>query len=271
VARLDELGIDMAAVLPIEMPEELDYLVPTEQVIDWCARFPDRLVPFCAVDPRHRYPGVFQPLPILRAYRQAGCRGFGENLTGLPVDDPMQRRVYDACAELGLPIVMHFDQHINRDAPGLPAFERLLDEYPTLTFVAHGPHFWREISADVRPSDPLYPGGPVVPGGRLEQLLARHPNCWADLSAHSAYNALSRDRGYAAWLLERFADQLLFGTDLLAPDQDVPILRLFAELPLPQGAREAIAWRNAVRLLDLPAEPAPRSAARPRPAGGSGV
>ena len=50
--RLDELGISMAVVLPIENPEELDYYVTTESVLRVCRRYRDRLIPFCNVDPR---------------------------------------------------------------------------------------------------------------------------------------------------------------------------------------------------------------------------
>ncbi len=254
IARMDDLGIDVAVVLAVEMPEELDYFVPTGQVLSWCAQYPDHLIPFCAVDPRHRYPGHFDPYPILREYRACGCRGFGENLTGLPVDDPMQRRVYEACARLHLPIVMHFDSYINRDGPGLPAFERLLSDYPELVFIAHGPHFWREISADVDVLAPNYPTGLVVPGGRVEELLTLYPNCMADLSAHSAYNALARDREHAVGFLERQREKLLFGTDLLAKTQEIAIAPLFRELPLTSGARDAIGWSNASRLLGLEAQ-----------------
>jgi predicted TIM-barrel fold metal-dependent hydrolase len=251
VRRMDALGVDRAVVLAVESPEELDYYVPTPQVLEWCRRYPDRLIPFCACDPRHRYPGRFDPYPVLAEYAAAGCRGFGEHLCGLPIDDPMQRRVYDACARLGLPVLLHIDHHINRDAPGLPGLERLLRDYPTVTFIGHGPHFWREISADVAPDGPAYPRGLVVPGGRVDQLLAQYPNLMADLSAWSGYNALARDPEHAVAFLERHAAKILFGTDLLAEGQELPIVGFFRGLPLSPDTREAIAWRNAATLLRL--------------------
>ena len=54
---MDELGIDKAVVLPIENPEEVDYYVTTDEVLRKCKRHLDRLIPFCNVDPRRRYPG----------------------------------------------------------------------------------------------------------------------------------------------------------------------------------------------------------------------
>ncbi len=249
--RMDEGGIDRAVVLAVESPEELDYYVPTAQVLRWCACCPDRLIPFCACDPRHRYPGRFDPFPVLAEHVAAGCRGFGENLCGLPIDDPMQRRVYDACARLGLPVLLHIDHHINRDGPGLPGLERLLRDHPGVTFIGHGPHFWREISGDVDPAGPAYPAGSVAPGGRVAALLEAYPNLMADLSAGSGHNALARDPAHAVAFLEAHADRILFATDVLAEDQDLPIIELFRTLPLSEASREAIAWRNATRVLRL--------------------
>ncbi len=250
LSRMDANGIDRAVVLAVESPEELDFYVPTPLVLQWCAQHPERLIPFCACDPRHRYPGRFDPYPVLAEYAAAGCRGFGENLCGLPIDDPMQRRVYEACARLGLPVLLHIDHHINRDAPGLPGLERLLHDYPTVTFIGHGPHFWREISGDVDAAV-AYPKGPVTPGGRVGELLAEYPNLMADLSAGSGFGALARDPQHAVAFLEGHADRILFATDVLAMSQELPIVDFFRDLPLTAGTREAVAWRNASRLLRL--------------------
>lgn len=254
LARMDSLGIGQAVVLAVESPEELDYYVPTAQVLAWCARHPQRLIPFGACDPRHRYPGRFDPYPVLAEHVALGCRGFGENLCGLPIDDPMQRRVYEACARLRLPVVLHIDRWINRDAPGLPGLERLLRDYPEVTFVGHAQCFWREISAEVDP-EALYPTGPVVPGGRVEELLSRYPNLMADLSAHSGYNALARDPRHAAAFLERQRSKILFATDLLTAGQRIEIAAFLEELPLSTATRDAIHFRNAARLLRLPDGP----------------
>jgi predicted TIM-barrel fold metal-dependent hydrolase len=251
LCRMDDHGVDVAVVLTVESPEELDYYVPTAQVLSWCAGSGGRLVPLCGCDPRHRYPGSFDPYPILAEHAAAGCRGLGENLCGLPIDDPLQRRVYEACARLRLPVLLHIDHHINRDAPGLPGLERLLRDYPEVTFIGHGQHFWREISADAGPDTPAYPSGPVAAGGRVEELLQRYRNLRADLSAGSGYNALRRDVPHALGFLERCHRSLLFGTDVLAAAQDLPIVSFFRGLHLSVAAREDIAWRNAASLFRI--------------------
>lgn len=123
---MDRHGIEKAVVMAVEVPEELDYFVTTRELLRITRRHRDRLLPLCAADPRHRYPGSFDPYPILKAYIEDGCVGYGENLCGLPVDDPIQQRVYEACDRLKIPIVMHIDWWINRDKLGLPGFEQMV-------------------------------------------------------------------------------------------------------------------------------------------------
>ena len=146
---MDRHGIEKGIVMAVEVPEELDFYLTTKELLKLTRPHRDRLLPLCAVDPRHRYPGRFNPYPILEHYMDQGCVGYGENLCGLPVDDPMQQRVYEACDRLGLAIVMHIDHWINRDEPGLPGFERMLKTYRNVKWVGHAQYFWREISAEI--------------------------------------------------------------------------------------------------------------------------
>lgn len=145
------------------------------------------------------------------------------------------------------------------DDPGLPRLERVLRELPQTTFIGHGPAFWAEISAHVPPDERGgYPKGPVVLGGAVPRLMAAYPNLWADLSAGSGHNALTRDAAFGIEFLDRFQDKLLFGTDVLRHDQTeagVPIVGLMrcllAEGHLTPAAHRKIARDNAVRLLRL--------------------
>jgi len=54
---MDRNGIEEAVVMAVEVPEELDFFVPTKELLRMTKRHRDRLHPLCAVDPRHRYPG----------------------------------------------------------------------------------------------------------------------------------------------------------------------------------------------------------------------
>ena len=250
VRQMDKWGVDKAIVLPIENPEECDYYTTTFEVLRGCKRYPDRLVPFCNIDPRRRYPGHFDPKPILERYIDLGAKGFGENLAGIPVDDPMNQVMYGACGELGLCIVMHFDSWINRDDPGLPNFEKMLKQFPDTVFIAHGPQWWLEITK-YEGSLSGYPKGKVVRGGRVEKLLKKCPNLYGDLSAGSGYNAITRDPSYGPGFLERNADKLLFGTDFLTPGQNCPIVEYLKTVDIAKDAKQKILSRNAKTLLKL--------------------
>jgi predicted TIM-barrel fold metal-dependent hydrolase len=88
--------------------------------------------------------------------------------------------------------------------------------------------------------------------------MEAYPNLWADLSAGSGHNAITRDPAFGIEFLDRFQDKLLFGTDVLRHDQteaDVPIVglmrRLLAEGHLTPAAHAKLARGNAERLLGL--------------------
>ena len=252
IAKMDELDIEKAVLLPIENPEELDFYVTTPMVLAVAKQHPDRFIPFCNIDPRRRYPGQFDPRPILEEYIALGCKGFGENLAGIPIDDRMNQVLFAACGELGLPMVLHFDQHINRDWLGFPGLEQMLQSYPDTIFIAHGPHFWAEISADATWANMSgYPTGPVVPGGASDRLLGAYPNLYADLSAGSANNALTRDAAFGRDFLERHQDKLLFATDYLQPGQVVHNADTLRQSGISETAMRKIGRENAIRLLKL--------------------
>lgn len=247
---MDRHGIEKAVVMAVEVPEELDFFVTTKELLKMTKSHRDRLLPLCAVDPRHRYPGRFDPHPIIAHHMDQGCVGYGENLCGLPVDDPMQQRVYEACDRLKLAIVMHLDAWINRDRPGLPGFEQMLATYKNVRFIGHSPHFWKEISADP-PEDVSYPKGPVTPGGRLDALFEKYPNLYADLSAGSGYGAITRDPEFGLAFLKRRKDRLMFATDYLRVGQQTPIIDHLRNAGLSKDAFERITRRNAEKVFRL--------------------
>ena len=94
--------------------------------------------------------------------------------------------------------------------------------------------------------------------------MRRYPNLWADISAGSGHNALTRDRAFGLAFLDEFQDKLLFGTDsCLRSDvngvwRTVALLReLEASRSLSAEALEKLQWRNAARLLNLDLDPRP--------------
>ena len=253
VRWMDEHNVAKSVVLPLVSPESSSYLNLTEQAFEAAKRFPDRLIPFCCIDPRTSYTGGKAGLrSMIKDYVDQGAKGFGEHKAGLPIDDPRMMDLYEVCAELKLPVLFHMDNLRGMDRPGLPGLERVLKAFPTVNFLGHGPGFWASISGDMGANDfGAYPKGPVKPGGALDRLFDAYPNLWGDLSAGSGAGAISRDRDFGQAFLIRRADRLLFGTDYLKPGQVVPQFEVLASLELPGEVRAKIERENARKLLGL--------------------
>lgn len=265
IERMDEAGIDRAVVMSGVSPECRYTIVPPEETLEIAARYPGRLVPFCNLDPRYLTNSPRADFrPLLKAYREMGCRGVGEYIPNLPFDDPLNLNVFAQVEEAGLPLTFHLAPALGGyygcyDELGLPRLERALKSFPGLIFLAHSQPFWAEISADVTGQTRAgYPKGKVRPG-RVVELMRRYPNLHGDLSAGSGFNAISRDPEFGAAFLEEFQDRLYFGTDLANDPQPLPIVDHFRALKeegvLSEAAWEKIAWRNAARLLGLGAAP----------------
>jgi predicted TIM-barrel fold metal-dependent hydrolase len=250
---MDANAIMQAVVMPLISPESYDYVISTDFVLTETKPHRDRLIPFCAIDPRTiELNGIARKIEMLRKYVDAGARGFGEHKCGLPIDDPRNMEIYHACGELGLPVLIHIDNVRNMDQPGLPGLARVLAQCPKTAFLGHGPGWWANISVKATQEEmDGYPKGPVVPGGALDTLMDRFPNIYADLSAGSGANAFARDMDFAREFMIRRADRLCFGTDYLSMGQPVPQLTLFDRLDLPEAVLAKIFRENARRLLGL--------------------
>lgn len=250
---MDAHDIAQAVVLPLVNPEASSFPLTSDFVLSQTAPYRDRLIPFCSIDPRTSISGGGSALvEMLRRYAEAGAKGFGEHKPGLPIDDPRNHALYAACAEVGLPLLFHLDEQRNTDQPGLPGLDRVLSAHPGCQFIGHGPGFWASISGLTSAKElGGYPTGPVAPGGALDALMEKHANLFADLSAGSGANAISRDLSFGREFLIRRADRVMFGTDYLAPGQEVPQLELFASLDLPEEVRAQVFRDNARRLLGL--------------------
>jgi uncharacterized protein len=86
----------------------------------------------------------------------------------------------------------------------------------------------------------------------MDSLMEKYPNLFADLSAGGGANAIRRDLEFGREFLVRRADRILFGTDFLAPKQDMPQFELFeTQLELPADVQAKIFRENARRLLKL--------------------
>ena len=159
---------------------------------------------------------------VLRDALQGGAVSIGEMKFNVALDSAEMRRVYDIAAEMQVPVMMHIQTfpHFPGEKPyntGYPQFDKVLRAYPRTMFIGHGDLFWAHISADV-PTDRGYPAGPIKQGGLTDRWLAEFPNLYADMSANSGNNALSRDTPFTRQFIVRHQRKLLFGSDCSCAD-----------------------------------------------------
>jgi predicted TIM-barrel fold metal-dependent hydrolase len=234
-----------------------------------------------------RHPGHFvrsvrtDPAPpdagrILRDALKGGAVSIGEMKFHLALDSPEMRRVYDIAAEMQAPVMMHIQTfpHFDGELPyntGYPQFDKMLRAYPRTNFIGHGDLFWAHIAADV-PADRGYPSGPVKAGGLTDRWLSDFPNLYADMSANSGNNALSRDTEFSKGFVSRHKTKLIFGSDCSCADgkgsgvsqNNNPeasrlagkcvareTLGVLQRLASPEIFR-AVTWENGVRLFKIP-------------------
>jgi uncharacterized protein len=267
LAHQDVHGIRRTVVLPIDGAADAARNVPANNFpLDdaWaaCQAHPDRLIPFVHVDPRRP-----DAEAVVRRYHGLGAKGFGEHKMHMPCDAPEVQAMYRLCGELGLPVLLHLEyQNYNFN---VEAFGDVVRAHPGTDFIGHAQAWWANISADV-PRDPAapgyssYPTGPVVPGGLTDRWLTELPNLYADLSAGSALNALTRDPAFARGFVNRHRAKLMWATDCPCQDgrgttpngrqrvcfaaQSIPVLK---DLCADQATYDDIIEHNAVRLLKL--------------------
>lgn len=227
------------------------YPIPFTRCLDYAQRAPGKFVLCYAPDPRR--PDAIDQLEAAVAIH--GVRVYGEIKLRLMYDDLDALRVFRHCGRRGLPVTVHIDYEFDtgRKYPrpnwwyggGIEPFARAVERCPDTVFIGHAPGFWAHISGDDQFDQAPYPTGPVLPGGRVPELLRRHPNLHADLSAGSALTALSRDPEFAKDFLLEFQDRMLYGRD----NFDNRMQEFLNGLDLPEDVLAKIYAGNALRLV----------------------
>ena len=151
-----------------------------------------------------------------------GALGFGEMKFHVAADGPELQRVYALAAELGVPVLVHFQEVEHFEGEGLwgtgfKRFEAMLKKYPKTTFIGHADAFWANVDAKYA-NEAAYPTGPITRGGITDRLLGDYANLFGDLSANSGNNAMSRDADFTPDFLQRHQDKLIFGSDCSCAD-----------------------------------------------------
>ena len=261
--QMDKLGIEKAVVLPLGMtPESLFVGGGNEAVLAAYQRYPGRFIPFCNIDPRSGNSPEADFSWILGQFKAAGCKGLGELTANIPFDDPLCMNLYRHCGAAGLPVIFHlavaaaYGLYGVADEMGMPRLERALKECPSTSFIGHAMAFWAEIASNVNEDTRGgYPTDPVKGPGRTVELLKTYPNLYADLSAGSGFNAITRDPDFGYWFFEECQDKLLLGTDICHVNQDVPIVPYvnasLADGRISEACYRRITHDNAAKLLGV--------------------
>ena len=140
------------------------------------------------------------------------------------------------------------------DHLGLPLLEEALQKFPDLLLIGHSQPFWAEMSRDLTEQDRnSYPQGKII-DGRVPQLLRKYKNLYGDLSAGSGFNAIKRDPEFGADFIEEFQDQLFYGTDICAPNEENHLSKwlddAFTNQKISKQAYEKVCRLNALKILE---------------------
>ena len=270
--RYDECGIEMGFLLPV-VNSEIYLPQANEDILEMAEHHPDRIVPFCNVDPRALSDSSRAPLDrVLAYYKDRGCRGVGEIMPNLRTDDDRVQNLFRCAEKVGLPVTWDGSDRLGGDfglydEPGLPQYERTLLRFPHLVVFAHGPIFWGELWKFSAPllRKPVFndnaeyvygdgDAGSVLGEGRAPALLRRYPNLMGEISDAAFF--LKRDRKRAAAFLSEFQDRLFFGTDFCGVGMKFEAMDLLLELRddkmIGETVFQKIARENAIRFFDLP-------------------
>ncbi|MFA6724685.1 MAG: amidohydrolase family protein [Lentisphaeria bacterium] len=271
IGRYDEANIRMGCVLPVVSPE-IYMPQANEDILEMAEQYPERIIPWCNIDPRALTNACDAPLDrIMRYYKDKGCKGIGEIMPNLPMNDPMLQNLFKHAEAVGLPVTFDGSDRTSGDfglydEPGLPQLEHTLQRFPNLVVLGHGPTVWAEISSIKNPASRKTaftpdgeqvgwnpPAGKVQEEGVLQHLLRNYENFHGELS--DAYSALARDEDYGPKFLTEFQDRLFFGSDCCCPTMPFKTHELLlawrADKKISESVFAKIARENAMRLLGL--------------------
>ena len=245
----DEYSPEYNHVVNVDAKREVGP-VSFARTLSYVERRPDRFILGFAPDPR-------RPEAIDRLHTAIdlyGVKVCGEVKLRMMYDNPDAIRLWRFAGEHGLPVTFHFDYEFNtgRKYPrpnywyggGIDCLERVLKLCPETNFLGHAPGFWSHISGDDKFDKEGYPKGPVLPGGRIPELLEKYPNLYCDLSAGSGCNALSRDPEFGKKFLITWQDRCVYARDYF----DNIHQEFINSLNLDREVLDKIYYKNALKL-----------------------
>ncbi len=223
------LGIEMSALLPVELPLLSRNAEHYLQVAAQC----DKVISFGSVHPISRNVG-----DRLAQQKAAGARGVKLHPAAqlMPADHPRAMTLYRVCAELKLPVLWHC---------GPVGIEPRLGRW-----CSQLKHYWRAVRDNPDVSFILGHAGALQMSMALD-LAKSYDNVYLELSSQS--------RGNIATIIEQApTDRLLFGTDWPFYHQAIQLAKVLLVTEGKPALRRRVLWDNAAVLLDLSATDASR-------------
>ena len=193
------------------------------------------------------------PQEIEKWLKQGACI-IGEQKFKVECDSVHSQKLYELAASYNVPILLHF-QHLTYNL-GYDRFHKMLEKYPKTNFIGHAQAFWGNIDKNHDPKQ-NYPKGKVTPGGITDRYLADYPNMFADMSAGSGLNALTRDEEHTRGFFDRHQDKILYGSDCAdhlgrGPGcQGAGTIAMIRKLAPNKVAERKILWENGKKLFRI--------------------
>jgi predicted TIM-barrel fold metal-dependent hydrolase len=155
-------------------------------------------------------PDVEDTRAVIEKYLKLGALGIGEEKFNIDVESPAFDVVACLARDYDVPLLMHIQYQMYNH--GFDRFWRVLEKYPTTRFIGHAQTMWANIDK-LADQKVLYPKTPVHSGGLTDQYLRDYPNFFADISAGSGLQSLTRDHDHARAFLLRHQDKIMYGSD----------------------------------------------------------
>lgn len=190
----------------------------------------------------------------IEKYLKLGGVIIGEQKFAVECDSAASQKLYELAAAYQVPILMHFQ--LTTYNFGYDRMHKMFEKYPKTNFIGHAQTVWGNIDKNYDWKN-NYPKGKVTPGGLTDRYLADYPNFFADMSAGSGLNALTRDEDHTRGFFDRHQDKILYGSDCAdhlgrGPGcQGAGTIAMIRKLaPNPKAVRK-ILFENAKRVLRL--------------------
>jgi len=193
------------------------------------------------------------PAELEHWLKQGACM-IAEQKFMVECDSAASQKLYELAAAYQVPILMHFQ--LTTYNFGYDRMHKMFEKHPKTNFIGHAQTVWGNIDKNYDWKN-NYPKGKVTPGGLTDRYLADYPNFFADMSAGSGLNALTRDEDHTRGFFDRHQDKILYGSDCAdhlgrGPGcQGAGTIAMIRKLaPNPKAVRK-ILFENAKRVLRL--------------------